>query len=219
MDTDTDKKAAAQVDAAEGNDDAKDDSPGEKDLGWSSEQKAYIESLRKESAGYRTKAKDLESKHTTLNDRFSKLETGLKTLFGGESEDEAPESKLERLSEHNAALEFHHAVAETALELGVSKADYEYFTFLLQKATSELGEGEELGEEELLEIAARAKRSANGKATSTSGKTPGMESNQEEVTLDDFAAMSLSEKTVLYNKNQKLYQELYTKAKAAKRLI
>lgn len=212
-----------------------DSDPGDGgDLGFTDKQLAYVKGLRKEAADYRTKAKDLESKHSALEGRFSKLEGGLKKLFGDEDSDLTPEQKLEQAQAQNESLAFQSAITEAALENGVMKQDYEYFSFLVSKAAEKLGDNEELTADDIAKLALQAKgRGAPGNdgnsSTSVGGKKEGDGSQSQdppnpstgdgEVTLEQFCGMSIGEKSALYQKNQDLYKSLHDQARKAGRLI
>jgi hypothetical protein len=194
---------------------------GDPDLSWTPEQKAYIEGLRKEAAGHRTAKKDLESKYSNLNDRFSQLEGGLKKLFG-EDDSLTPEQKAEQLAAHNEQLELKNAISEAAIASGVGGADYEYFEFLIQKEVGTLNEGEELSEERVVEIAQAAKRGTAPNSTTVGNvavDNPAPENGDGAVTVEAFASMSMSEKSELYQKNKPLYDQLLNQARREGKLI
>ena len=210
--------------------------PGDgSDLGFTEKQKVYITSLRKESASYRTKSKDLESKHTALENRFSKFETGLKNLFGGEESKLTPEQKLEQLSDHSDAVELKNAILETAVKSGVAGDDYDYFEFLLQKKAEGLKEDEELSDDQIAEVVAQVKNKSKPAEqqkpnTSTSIGTKALVDGQvppnpvvpggpQEVTVESFSKMSMTEKSELYSKNQPLYESLLKAAKEGNILV
>lgn len=189
---------------------------GNQDLGWTDEQKAYIESLRKENAKYRTKSKELETQYTSINERFSKVEKGLKGLFGEgeEGDDMPPEQKLEVMQAQNENLVLNNALTEAALEYGVSKQDYSYFKFLVQEKLQALGEGEELTEEDLDVIAKQSKRGSAVSSTSVEdGEIPPESSGG--VTLESFKAMGINERSMLFSKNEVLYKQLVAQERAA----
>lgn len=189
---------------------------GGQDLGWTDEQKAYIESLRKESAKYRTRSKELETQYSTLNDRFSKFEKGLKGLFGGEEGEEmTPEQTIETLSTQNETLVLNNALVEAALEYGIGKEDFSYFKFLVSERLSALEDGDELTEEDLDAIARQSRR---GRAASTSvdgGGTPPPEAPGG-TSLESFMAMGINERSALFAKNEALYKQLVAQERAAK---
>lgn len=189
---------------------------GNQELGWTEEQKAYIESLRKENAKYRTKSKELETQYSTINERFSKMEKGLKGLFGEgeEGDDLPPEQKLEVMQAQNETLVLNNALTEAALEYGVSKQDYSYFKFLVQEKLQALDEGEELTEEDLDVIAKQSKRGAGASSTSVEdGEIPPESSGG--ITLESFKAMGINERSVLFSKNEALYKQLVSQERAS----
>jgi hypothetical protein len=110
--------------------------------GWTPEQKAHVEKLRKEAGKYRTKAKELSSKVAVNENRLSKLEKGLKSLFGEEDDGKDPDEKIASLSSALQAKELQNSITELAYEHGIPKDDKEYFEFLMHKRLSTLGEDE-----------------------------------------------------------------------------
>ena len=192
------------------------DSGNQQDLGWTDEQKAYIESLRKENAKYRTKSKELETQYTSINERFSKVEKGLKGLFGEgeEGDDMPPEQKLEVMQAQNENLVLNNALTEAALEYGVGKQDYSYFKFLVQERLQALEEGEELTEEDLDVIAKQSKRGLAASSTSVEdGEIPPESTGG--ITLDSFKEMGINERSVLFSKNEALYKQLVAQERAS----
>lgn len=176
--------------------------------------KKHIAKLRKENAKYRTKAK-------TADERALKLEQGLKGLVGGE-DDVSPEEKLKNLQSQQEQVSFRAVVLEAALEHGVPKDKLKYFSFLIQEKLSELAEGEELTEENLIEIAKDVKSSGgSGKPpgrTSLDGNPPNPNGKKGDVTLDDFVKMGITERSKLYSTNKGLYDQLFQDAKSKRRL-
>jgi len=210
--------AASQTDDDGGEDEDSEDQD-DSDLGQlSPKQKAYVERLRKENAKTRIKAKDLETKYSGLSDRFGKLEGGLKKLFGEDVDDLPPEKKIENLSQHNEALALSNAMKEAALEYGVGKADYEYFEFLVAKTMQELGEDEELGEEDLAAIAKQARAKSTAKSTSVdSGGAPDPDEDDGSLSLDEFQNMGIVARSALYQKDKATYEKMMLAEKGAKR--
>jgi len=174
--------------------------------------KAYIQKLRKEAAGGRTE-------HNKLKAQVEQLTAGLKKLVGGE-DDTPPEKKMEMLEAQQASSQFENAILNTAIEHGIPKEGMKYFKFLMGSAFEELQEGEELSEEKILEVVKEAKGrgAAPAPSTSPSGTTP-PPSGKGSVTLEQFARMSLTEKSDLYNKNAELYQALFNEAKEKRMLL
>lgn len=210
----TEPKGAAAGAAANSETTEETDS-GNQDLGWTDEQKAYIESLRKENAKYRTKSKELETQYTSINERFSKMEKGLKGLFGeGEEDNVPPEQKLEAMQAQNETLVLNNALTEAALEYGVGKQDYPYFKFLVQEKLQSLEEGEELTEEDLDAIAKQSRRGGAASSTSVEGGEPPPESTGG-ITLEAFKEMGINERSVLFSKNEALYKQLVSQERAS----
>jgi hypothetical protein len=205
-----DTGTTAAIDTSNDNTDS-----GGQGLSWTDEQKAYIESLRKENAKYRTKAKELETQYTGLNERFSKVEKGLKGLFGESEEEASPEEQLSALQAHNENLVLNSALTEAAMEYGIGKEDFIYFKFLVQERLSALEDGEELTEEDLDVLAKEARRGKAASATSVEGGGPAPEV-EGGITLAEFQAMGINERSALFGKNEALYKQLIAQERAAK---
>jgi hypothetical protein len=182
-----------------------------------------IKDLRTESASHRTKNKNLDS-------QLSKLKKGLVEAGVIEDDSEEPEEKIKSLSSKTAALEVNIAILSAAVEYGIQKDALEYFEFLVNKKLESLGEGEELTDELLDEIAQSAKKTVKGNAKSTSvGDGKGADGEEKdppepgakdgEVTLEKFVRMNITEKSQLYVKNPELYNRLFSEAKQKKLLV
>ena len=187
------------------------------DLGWTEEQKSYIKGLRDENAKYRTRSKEQGSQVDVLSERLGKFETGLKTLFGEEGEKLSPEETIEALQAQNEGLAIQSALKEAAFEYGIGKDSYEYFEFLVSKRLNELGEGEEMSEEELDGIAQSAKARYASSSTSVGAGTvenPLPHVDGGAITLANFEAMTITEKSVLFQKSPDLYKSLNQQARA-----
>lgn len=179
--------------------------------------------LRKENAGHRVKSKDLKSK-------LSISETQKKAILkaaGVEVEDENPEEQVKALNGENATLAFRLAIRDAALEHGIGKDELEFFEFLVSKATSELEDGDELSEEQMTEIATKAKAKKgsantttnNGKGKGKGNQPPPAGGDDKVVTLDKFLRMSMMEKAKLYDTNRDMYTQLVNEAKRQKKLV
>lgn len=187
-----------------------------KELGWTPEQKSYVEDLRKENAKHRTRAKELDSRLATTEDRFSKIETGLKNLFGEEEDTLSPEEKIEALNARNEALELNQAISETAEEYGVTGEDKDYFTYLLANELQGLEENEEITEEQLDAIAKKARARSASSSTSIEDDGPNPEAAPGGMTLDKFQVMGIMDRSKLYGQDPKLYNSLLEQEKLAK---
>lgn len=206
------------------------DDPGkgqEPNLEFTEKQRKYVEKLRTENAKSRTKANDLESKHTALSDRFSKMEGGLKKLFG-EDDETSPEEKVSNLQSQNEALQTKVALNELAIENNLTGQDAKFFSFLVNEKLSELTEEEELSEEQITELVTQAKArnassstsvNANGNgAGNTTPKPAGTGDGPEDgpYTYEKYLGMNLTEKSALFGKSPELYKQFLAKEKAAK---
>lgn len=182
---------------------------GEDDLGDFADPKKAMEEikkLRKEAADRRTKAKEAETKFNALNAKLEKLSK----LFGDEDEVD-PETKLKTLQEEKEALEIEASIAHLSRVYQVPVEQDDYFRFLLSQRLGALKEGEELGEDELMEVIEKVKAvAAPGKpsgGTGLGGQKP-QPGAGEAVTVDQFKKMSTLEKSALYQKNPALYDKL-----------
>lgn len=185
---------------------------------WDADTKKYIEKLRGEAAKNRTDKKQ-------LNDRLTKLEGGLKSALGIES-NEPPEKQIENLKAQTEAQQFRSAILEAALENGIAQNQVKYFQFLVSEAASALEEGEELSDDKMAEIVKEVKKASGSPAngggnTSVNDKNkpdPDGDANYKDTTLEQFARLSITEKSVMYQKNPDKYGSLMKQAKE-KRLI
>lgn len=229
------KKAAASQE----DDDSGDGGSSGSEPEFTEEQKKYVEKLRKEAAGWRTKHKDLVSKHDALGGRLSKLESGFKKALGIDEGEKLTEEELEgKLGEAQGRiteLETRAALTEMALENGLGKEDVPYMAFLLNQASQELADGEELSEEQVQEILDEAKaKSKSGKKSANSSVNKGDDEEGDggenppppedkktagAVTLEKFAKMNTTERSLLYTKNPKLYSDLMNQAKEKRTFV
>jgi hypothetical protein len=213
-----DAKAAADAD---GEDETVD--PDESKL--DDKTKAYIAKLRGEAAKHRTKAKELTSKLTQTEAQKKAI---LKAA-GIEEESEKPEEQLKTVTQQANELQFRTAILEMAMDNGIAKEDVKFFQFLVQEASSELKDDEELSDEKMAAIVADVKK-RGGKGSANTGLNgnkdgkggsgnPPPAGEQGDVSLDQFCKMSLMEKTALYGKNQDLYNKLMNQARQQNRLV
>lgn len=174
-----------------------------------------IKDLRGENANSRKRNKELSESH-------GKLKKSLVDAGFIEDDEEAPEEKLKKVSAQNEVATFQNAILETAIEHGVGKQDLKFFRFLVQEKLSELGDDEELGAEELSELAQQARSRSGTQAsgtTSVNSGTPPQPGASGAVTLDKFVKMNMGEKTELYLKNKDLYSQLMAEAKSKRMLV
>jgi len=190
---------------------------------WSDDVKSYVSKLRNENASWRKKVREFEAKTTTLETKLGSFESGLKKLVGGEEDDKtSPEEKLTILEQTRQGLELENAILASAVENGIPADQFEYYSFLLNNRFAKLEENEELSEEMLEEVISKVKGnvSAGAKNTSVEGSnTPNPESTPGTVTLEQFKNMSMTEKSVLFQKNKDLYNSLFSQAKAKRLLL
>lgn len=184
---------------------------------------AYLAKLRKENANHRNKNKDLLTKLSTSEEQKKAI---LKAA-GIETDEQSPEDKLKSLQAESQTLAFRAGILEAAVAQGIGKDDVEYFEFLVAKEAASLQEGEELDDEKMKVIAAKAKRGAGKGAANTSveGDGKGGSGNPPppdkggSITLEKFISMSMVEKSKLYEVNPTLYSELIAQARAKKKLV
>ncbi len=223
-----DAKLKSELDAAEtayneakAAEDAKHKNPEVDESKWDEKTKAYITRLRGESASHRTKNKELASSVKTERERVKAI---LKAA-GIESEDEKPEETIKKLTHESQTKDFRLGVLESAVQNGIAADDVDYYEYLVAKAVSDLGEGEELTEEKMTEIIAKVKKASKGPAKTSvnggggkgGGTPPPGESG--EVSLDKFVRMTITQKSDLYLKHPEVYATLLAEAKAKKKLV
>lgn len=173
-----------------------------------------VKGLRSENAKFRTGNK-------SLSDRLGKMESGLKSIFGGDEEDdEAPEEKVKQLSSHAQSLEIKNAMLELAVDNGIGKDQREYFEFLMGKALDSLEEDEELSEEAFEEILSKS-RPQGSKGTANSSvddKGAGKKdpNGQTGIKLEEFLGMSITQKSKLYSDKPDVYNALMGEARNKK---
>ena len=205
------------------------DPGGSNEPKFSDEQKAYIQKLRKESSGYRQKAKGLESKLTALTEKVSKLEGGIKKAIGIEGEGEADPEKLKgTIADKDAQivqLQSQLGLMQAADEYGIPSKGRKYFATLVADAADSLEEGEEITEEQMADIVTEVKslfgKAANSSINDDDGKGGGGKppAGGDKITVEKFAKMTTTEKSVLYQKNPDLYKDLFQQAKDKRMLI
>ena len=189
--------------------------------GWDEKTKAYIQKLRSENAGHRSKNKELASKFKTSEDQKKAM---LKAA-GIETDEVPPEQVIQSLSAESQTLAFSNAVLGIALQHGIPAEDVDFLEFAIQKAANGLGEGEELSDEALGDIVAKGKGRGGNRSSSTSVGTGGTGGGAPppgetgKISLDDFCRMSITQKSNLFLKNAALYESLKNEAKAKKRFV
>lgn len=179
----------------------------------------YIKDLRKENANYRTQSRNNE-------DKLDKITNGLKSIFGEDDGDQvSPEEQVQILSSHNGSLEFRNSVLTIAVENGLNTDQAEYLEFLIAKEAESLKDNEELSEDVYEELLGKVKGlggASGGSKTDTSadgdGTPPAGEGGKGETTVEDFARMSLVQKTKLKNENPNLYNKLFADARKKRML-
>lgn len=224
-----DKKPGASAKGGEEHED--DDSHDVDESKWDAKTKSYIEKLRGEAAKNRKKAKTLEDDVTSLKSQFSNMQTNLKKALGvGDDEELTPEQQVEALSNQNHGLGMQNQIMSIALEKGISGKDaYDYFEHLIAKEIDGLEEDEELSAETIDSVTAKVKKVMGGSMISTSvegqgdedgkGDNPPKPGSKDSVTVDQFVAMTTTEKSQLYTKNPDQYSKLMAEARRKRLLV
>ncbi len=146
-------------------------------------------------------------------------------MFGEGAPAATPEEQIQSLktqnqeaTNHNENLAVQHAIAVSAIEHGVGAGNLDYYTFLLNSAGEKLKEGEELSAEQVAEIAQEAKSrgvGANGPTSVDPANPPPPIGGDGQVTVEQFSAMTINEKSALFAKNKPLYDQLLAQARQA----
>ena len=219
------KKAKEDADKKLASGDDDDGDPGDESK-WDPKTKAYIEKLRKENPAVRTKALDLDTKVQGLNDKYSKVEKQIKKLVGVEEDKEVDADELQKrvgtLEEQLAKKELERVVDRAALKVGLTEEDTEFLQYQVEKHLGTLTDEEEMKEEELLAMAKKIKaKSVRAGNSSVDDKKAGGDKDPDSSdgpTLEAFVAMTITQKSLLYQKQPKVYESLIEQARL-KRLI
>lgn len=176
-----------------------------------------ISDLRKENGDHRVKNKSLAESH-------GKLKQALVDAGIIEDDSGTAEEKLAAVTNGLQGATLRNAILENALEYGVGKDAIKYFEFLVQDRLASLEEDGELTENDLAELAqeARGRSGASGSGTTSVGDSKGTKPNPQgsgEVTLDQFTAMNITDRTLLFKKNPDVYNRLFAEAKSKKLLM
>lgn len=159
----------------------------------------------------RNENKTLRANNKSTSERMGKIEQALKLVNGDGEDDEAPEVKLGRVNAQNEELAITNAFKDLALEHSINKEQFKYFSFLMNEAISELGEDEEMDEEQLESIVAEAKAKAPkaSSTTSVTGKKGGQGPKKSDtVTAEQFKKLGIIGRSKLYRENPDLYNSL-----------
>jgi hypothetical protein len=199
--------------------DEEDDSLDESKL--DAKTKAYIQKLRKENGKHRTRAKDERVKNAELVSKF-------KQMLGGDEEEDA-ETIAQRLKQQNEELAVSTIILEQAVEHSVGKQDREFFEFFVKKKLASLEEGDELSEEDFADAAKLAKRASRNMGSADGGSENrtsvdgshniNPDKKNTSVTLEKFKQMGITERSELFTKNRKLYDELFAQAHPKRKAV
>jgi hypothetical protein len=177
--------------------------------------KKLIKSLRDENAKHRTKNKE-------LGEGQGKLKKALVEAGIIEDDEVAPEEKVAGLSQQLQGAQMRTALLEAALEHSVPKESLKYFQFLVAERLEALEDDGELSQDDIAEIAQEAigkggaGKAASGGNSSVKGSKAPPAGGDSRVTVDQFDAMTILEKSDLYTKKPEVYQQLFTESKAKK---
>lgn len=192
------------------------DQGGEGDGGFKSldEANKEIQKLRKENAKHRTGNKSLEDRLKGYDEQFSKL----KKAIGVSEENEDPEKVIQSLNERSAALEMELAIVSAARAANIPSEHEDYFRFLLSKKLEALSDDQEIGEEEIEEIAKEVMKYSGQKKKTTTGIDDSrggsnQSENSDDVTVEQFKKMGFIQKNELYTRNKELYTKLFEASK------
>lgn len=217
-----DAKAAADAGGTGGSGDGNGDGDQFDETKVDAKTKKYIEDLRKENAKHRTGKKEVQDKLTASEKQKQDI---LKVL--GLAADEKPEDKIAKLQTENQSKDFRLSVMESAFSHGIPKDQIDYYEFLLTKEIGALKDGEELAEEKIAEIVGKVKKAqagskANSSVNSGDGKGGGgtpPPGDSKTVTLENFLAMSIMEKSKFYIASPDLYEQYMKQAKSQRKLV
>lgn len=176
--------------------------------------KKELKKLRRENASKRVAARDASEKLKVTEEQLTKIKQTL-----GLEEEESPEDKIQSLTAQLEALQMENQLTSLAGELGIPPKQNKYFKFLVHERLNDLEEGEELTDEDLQEIAEEAKMVGGSRKSSTGvdsggGKGGGQKpAGGDQMTVEQFCKMSLTEKSALYQKNPQEYERLFSSAR------
>lgn len=181
--------------------------------------KAEIKRLRDENAKARIKNKETSQRLTTLEQTFGGLKKALGVSDDKELTPEELKAERERLMAERDALLVDQQLREMESEHSIPKEHSKYFRFLLNEKLESLEEGEELPQEDLEDIVKQVKSLGGTKKSGNStglnsGGAPSPKEGTGDLTVEDFAEMTLGERTALYTKNPQEYNRLFAAANA-----
>lgn len=240
-DADDESEEEGSDDGGQGGDDDETESDDADMSDWTPEKvKGYVKNLRKENAKYRKEARSSKTELVNLRKQTTGMQSAVAKALGMEDGgDLTPEQRAEALEGHLGAQQFKTAVLEAAYNHGVPADQRDYFEYLVQKAASNLDEGEELDDEMIEELARKAKGKAKKGGSSTSitkgagRRGDDSETDEEDedgsdesddeprpskgnsgkISLDQFVVMTTMQKSDLFAKNPSLYNRLMAEAK------
>jgi len=214
---DPDVQNGGQVDPATTTNDSQGDDLG--DFSDPVKAAAEIKKLRAEAAKHRTRAKNLDGEMLTMKTTLDKL----KQAFGGEDQEIDPAEQLQAIQQQNENYQVELGILQLAREHSISPDQDDYFRFLLSKKFDDLEEGGELTDEDLQEVIQKVqgvsgvKNNPASTGVNAAKKDPAGNSKGS-VSAEQFAKMSLAEKSKIFASDSALYSRLLTEANQ-KRLI
>ena len=180
---------------------------------------------QKEIKGLRTESAKSRTDNKALRGDFDKLKKGMAKALGiGDDDDTKPEDKIADLNGQNDNLNFQNAILSVAVQNGIGEKQIEYFSFLMEKAVDKLDEGKELSDDQLAELVKKAKAQGGVSGNSSVDDTgddgkPKDPDSSGDMTLEQFCALNVLEKSSLYRDTPDVYNRLFSQAKAEGVLI
>ena len=179
---------------------------------------AYIKELREENKSHRLENKKLSEDFNSFREKL--------TGALGNKEEEKPEETIQALMQRNKELEMQQealreqqALQSFAAEHGIPADKFKYFNYLLNEASSHIGEEEELPEEKIEEIINEVKKVSGSKKAKT---TPGEGTTShggdatggfDDLTYEKFVEMDINDKVKVYRQQPELYNQYMVKAR------
>ena len=195
-------------------------------IGSLEDAKKIIKDLRAENAKNRTKGKSQEDQLKTLGDQLGAIKKHLNI-----QDDVDPAEKLKVMATENEDLQFELSITQLARIHNIPLEQDKYFRFLVGErlaALQESGkEGEELSEEAIAEVIEEVNKVAGQKQDKPNGNRTGVDEKggkkpvgggSDAMTPEQFAKLSISEKSKMYLDNRTEYDRLLQAAKD-KRLL
>lgn len=183
--------------------------------------KKVIKSLRAENAKARTKGKSQEDSTKSLLEQINSIKTHL-----GIKDEADPAEQVKSLKSTNENLELELSLTQLARAHSIPVEQDDYFRFLMSKEISKLeksGEdGQELSEDAINSVVEEVKKVSSFKAAKPNNNSTGVGDgdggkpnggSNDALTVEQFAKMSMAEKSKLFTDNKAEYDRLFKLAK------